>query len=464
MATDVNDSEWENVSVDNQSEWEDVSQTTPQENFSPLGTANKIFGNSPMGIVSQGAQKLFEGVQRGADILGEKAATGLSGEGLPTQINPFLPPNKIKTSPEVAAAIGTGIQMAPDVLSSFAVPTQQGGPAVKEAVPLARRALGFQKSFLKTPFGRGQATKAAEMALEKGVIPYSGSPTTMFQRAEGLASKSGQNIGKVLEKTPVEPDIAIENLNRLRGQITKGLPTGVFSNASSAVNDVLSDLKVLANRTKGSLGLVPEKGQQITAEQLNQLKTRLGQKLNFLADLASQSDNKAIVNNLANTIRDAVKSFTTPEEFAQFLSSQKQYNAAQLMLKGLNNEIAGQMGNRAIGPYSVIAGAGQLASGNAPAAAATLGITEGLMKRGAGAGARAIQDVGTNYPALAPVAAVGAERIKKSYEKSIPNPVLKERILTKQKAAEFLDEANGDKVKARELAKAAGYSWTSSTK
>jgi hypothetical protein len=70
------------------------------------------------------------------------------------------------------------------------------------------------------------------------------------------------------------------------------------------------------------------------------------------------------------------------------------YGASRTMQKGLANEVAAQAGNNAVSLPTMVAGAGQLATGNLGGAAATLGIMEALRRRGAGVTARAVDAAG----------------------------------------------------------------------
>ena len=409
--------------------FEAMDQNQPGLNIGDAwNQAKEQVSNTPIGVVA-GFQ---DTIDTGAKKLGQFATKSLERGGF--NMAPLLSPSKkVPVSPMAAKILGKTIEYALAVASILATPIETSGKAVESAVPFARRALGFQKSMLKTPFARGQATKAAEMALEKDIIPLSGNPQTMYQNATELAAKSGQKIGNTLKQIPADLGKAFDDLEILRSNLTKGMKSGIYAKTNEAINAIQDNVLELAS-----------KGPNLTVGALNDVKSRLGQSLNYLSDLASQGDNKAIQNTLANTVRELVKNHISPEEFTSYLNNQKLYGAAKLMQKGLNNEIAGQMGNAAVSLPSIGLAAGELATGNPVRAAATMGLTEGLKRRGAGTTAALLQKVGSN---AAGVGLVGSEMGKK---------------LTKQKAAEFLDQANGDKVKARELAKQAGWKWPTS--
>jgi hypothetical protein len=322
----------------------------------------------------QGATDLFN---KGGEALAEGFATGVtpvpSSPMNPVPLFRSTPGKGVKTNPTVAGMIGGTVATAPDVAGVFLAPNVQG--VAKEAIPMARRALGFSKGMLKNPFARGQATKAAEVALEEGVI--GASPTKMFDKATGLMETAKTKIGETLKQVPADFSQAIDNLEGLKGQLTQGTKGGVYeatNNAITTVQQTLAELRALGGNAKAGV--------------INSLKNRIGKSLNYLADAASQGDNKAIVNNLSNSIRDAVKSVISPEEFIQFLKNQRLFNAAELMQKGLNNEISSQMGNSAVSLPGMVAGA---AMGNPQQAIAATGLFEAAKRGGAGLGANAIQ-------------------------------------------------------------------------
>lgn len=302
-------------------------------------------------------------------------------------------------NPYAAAGIGTVISMGPDVAMAGINPMAEEAAASKavpdSAVPIARRSMGFQKSMLKTPFARGQADKAAQVALENNVIPWSGNPETALSNATDLANKAGQKIGQTMSQTPVDLNQTFDNLEQLRGQITQGLSDqGTMAKAHSAIDSVQNDIMDLASQ-----------GRNVTADTLAKIKNRVGNSINYLADLASQSDNKAIVNTLGNTVRNFVKAVQSPEAYQEFLNNQRLFSSAKLMQKGLNNEVAGQSGNRMFSPYSVMGATGEVAAGNPVKAGLTLlGIEKG-MRRGTGIMARGLTEARRAAPAIPSVIA-----------------------------------------------------------
>lgn len=416
-----------------------------------VGNITSQYEKSQFGSPSQLLQSVPSYLSAGFGKLGEMATEQLS-----------TPQNRV--NPYVAAGVGTVIAMAPDVAMAGINPTPNTTPNPevnplfkKAAVPLARRALGFSKRFLNTPFSRGQAQKAAEVALESNVIPLSGSPEAMMNKVKGLKESAGQEIGSVFKSTPADLSKTFDDLEVFRQKITKGFGReGSFAPVHNAIDTVQTDLAELAG-----------KGGEVTVESLNAIKKRLADSINYLGDLASQSDKKGIAGTLANSIRSIVKTVQSPEVYSKFLNNQKLYNAYSLMVKGLNNEIAGQMGNRLFSPYAVIAATGKAVSGSPAKAISTLGLTEGALRRSAGTTAKALFEAGKVVPPLGKVTpglvantALAVDR--KTNENKIKelgkSDVQKYINMAKQMLPNSKDK-NAIRTKARELAAKAGFTW-----
>mgnify|MGYP001611889209 CR=1 FL=1 len=414
--------------------FEDQPQAQPQ---SMMQSAKTMFGRyqdtqrlSPQTLLNDA----YGYIQKGAGKAGEYVTEQMSKPVV--QNVPFMKnPVRTELPPQVPAAVGTLVAMGPDIAMAGINPLAQEAALSRavpsSAIPLARRSMGFQKSFLKTPFARGQADKAAEIALSENVIPVSGNPETALRNATDLANKTGQKIGKTLEETPIDLNQTFDDLENLRSQITQGLSDqGVMSKAHNAIDSIQNDIIEL-----GSMG------KKVNASFLTKIKNRVGNSINYLNDLTSQSDNKAITTTLANSIRSFVKAVQSPEAYNAFIKNQRLFSASKLMQKGLNNEVAGQVGNRMFSPYSVVGAGAQLAAGRPAAAGMSLLGIEGGLRRGAGTAARLLTEGRRAAPAVPEIASKVAT------------------ILTKDKAKEFLDQANGDKDEARKLAREAGYTW-----
>ena len=279
-------------------------------------------------------------------------------------------------NPGVAAGAGTMVSMVPEVAMSL-VPTGTATRATSPATGFARIALGFQKSFLKTPYARAEANRATKTALEEGVIPYSGNPTVMAERAGKLAKRTGAKLGELRESVGLAPtDDVLNSLEQLRKKLTKGRSGGIWDGINKRVDNAIDSVKALPS--EASLNEVAE------------VKKRIGDSVNWLSDLATQSDTKKIVSAIE---RGVEKIFTSKGgDIKQLKSLKNTYGAAKHMSKGLQNEIAGQEGNMLTSLPSNLAAAGALASGNPSQALQALGLWELAKRRGSGFTARSLND------------------------------------------------------------------------
>lgn len=421
-----------------------------------VGTAQQSVSPQTPGAILNSAREARRAFQPGYEPRNTITRVGATvGENAPviaaTALSPVVGGPVSMAAQQVAE---TG-KFSPVVAGSAALPLFSRA-AEGMSVPLARRSLGFQKQFLKTPFARGKATQAAQTALEENIIPYSGNPQTMLDRATGIASTEGQKIGQTLKRTPSDIGTAYDNLENLRNELTQGTQGGVYQSTNKAIDTIQESLSQLASRGDPSAKMNdlamslfekkqvrPSGSTKINASELNKIKEKVGKSLNYLADQASQLDNKAIVNNLANTIRDSVKQFVSPKEYVSFLKSQKLYSAAELMQKGLNNEISSQMSNMPLSLPSIGSGIGSaVLTGNPLKAAASTGIFEALKRRGAGSSARLLSDIGKQSKNI-PAPAIGT--------------MLAKKVLDEQSAIKYLENFNWDVNAARAAAKKDGW-------
>lgn len=266
-------------------------------------------------------------------------------------------------------------------------------------VPAARRALGFASRFLKSNFNRAEATRAATVALENDIIPALGNPEVAFQRASDLAKSAGNKIGDVLKKIEFEkmaPNAEYE-MESARKVLTKGTSTGLLAGANKVIDTVKETILELY-------------GRGATAADYNLAKNNLAGLVNFATEQTSQKTNKAVVKNMADTLRGTIRKLL-PDSYEEFLKNQKLFHAAELMKKALNDEIGKQMGNNALSLPSLLAGTVGAAQGNFPAAAGAIGLTEMAKRRGLGATARGLQGLVRN-PAFATIPSqLGAQTI-----------------------------------------------------
>lgn len=276
-------------------------------------------------------------------------------------------------NPNVSAGVGTAIAMAPD-LASAVVP---GGPGLKGSAALesgaqgfARRALGFSKRQLGTPFAREQANQAAKVALDEGVLPLLGNRDVMAQRAIALKDKAGNELGNIRDSAGPQPvDDVFNNLEALREQVVKGRTGGVWDDINNRINKAQESILGLLNRN----GKVP-------LADIEETKKAISDTVNYASDKASQKGTKRIVSAIENGVEQTLSK--NGADMTAYKSAKTKYGAAKNMLSAIDNASSAERGNNLIGPTAAISGIAQAAAGNPGAAAAQLGIIELLKRRG----------------------------------------------------------------------------------
>ncbi len=487
---------------------EQVSQPQGQKSLLGKGIdAYKSYANfvepaTPTGLL----RRADSAIRQGADYVGEKIAEFGGRQGFP----------------KTAAAVGTVASMAPDIAMTVAAPQSALKAPTKPlfrsvSEPMAQRALGLTKRFLNTPFARGKARQAAGVALDEGIIPISGSADEAMARAVDLQTKSGETLGAMRESAGASSiDPVFDSLEAARKNATGGMRGGAWDTVHRKFDEAQETLFSLLNQ-----------GPEVALREVERVKKLLSKTVNWVADNVSQETAKQISSAIENGVENIMRSKGI--NMAEYGTQKTIYGASKTMQKGLANEVAAQAGNNAVSLPTMVLGAGQLAKGNVPGAAATIGLTETLRRRGAGAGAAALEKSGrflasqvpskrllklpvavnSIFPAKQslqanPVPIQNMLRPRQGVEKGSdgytnpgnghmaqPNnngneqqdqnngygnfegvanhgPILstpnantqgKSKELTKAKAKEFYDQADGDPVLARKLAKKAGYSW-----
>lgn len=351
----------------------------PAAAYSPVDAATefvrKASGISPIGV----GMKLNEMATIGFNKAGERAAELLAG-GVTPKVDPRLPfplnvlpqstpGSGLRTSPEVAAGVGTALQMAPDILSTALSPTSKAskapGALTKSAEEMTRRGLGYSKRQLSNDFSRKMADEAAKIALKRKILPASGNPKVAMENVEQLLSKSGSQMGRILEGESTKFNVreAVEALDKLR-PAGKG---GRFDSLHKQIDDAVDTLKGLGS-------------DEITYKQANEVRKLLQDSVNYSSDKASQT----LAKKIAGTVKDTVDSSFSrvSKRGGSLLRAKKNYSAGKSMKDALSNRISSEDGNNLFTPTSTLLGGMQLASGNVSGAAATLGMIELLKRRG----------------------------------------------------------------------------------
>ena len=352
----------------------------------------------PLSLPAKG----YDVINQLAGKAGERVATGLASRG--ANPAPFGAPSRPTGpfNPKLAAAIGTGVAMTPDIVSSVATPIEEVPIAPKTAIGFARRGLGASKRFLNNPFTRGQAAKAAAEALSQDVIPATGSPEVMLSRSQSLEGQVGSEMGKMRKSVgPQTIDEIKQNLEDLRLSETKGNRGGVWNEIHDRIDQALKSLQGIEDKVKGPpppksplLNLVNERGEpfkfpskpeiptKIELDEVERLKKEISDSVNWLNDNATQSLTKKIVSKIEKGVTDILGKEGVDLNRYKILKSK--YSSVKNMQKYLNNEIAAQQGNQGISLPSMVMGAGK----RGPQALLDMIVTEAVKRRGAGIAAR----------------------------------------------------------------------------
>jgi hypothetical protein len=321
--------------------------------FDQAASMVKQYQDTQLGSPQDLLGRLNDLVAKGTDKAGTMAAEQMGKEGQ----NPYL-----------AAGVGTAISMSDD-LAALANPMADDIPVVASAGAknMAQRALGLSKRHLKTPFARGKANEAAEIALEEGVIPWAGSRTLMQSRAADLQNKTGKVIGDIRKgagNTGIEE--VVGELESLRSRVVQGAG-GIWDKMNTRIDEAIETIRGMKN--EGATLVAVAKAKKI-----------FGDTVNWLSDNASQGMTKKITNAMESGIKKTIKK--TGGDLPIYKEATRRYGASKKMLEGIDNATSAEQGNNLFGPIASITGGMQLATGNVPGAAATLGLIEALKRRG----------------------------------------------------------------------------------
>ena len=212
-------------------------------------------------------------LNKGADYLGQKTAESLAGGTLfkPDSIMgktakamaPMFPGKPITMPPQVAAAIGTGVAMAPDIAMSFANPEEGAAGKVDNsyAQDKALSSIGTPRRLIKSEPQLDMARNHAQTLLDQGIVKP-------FQGAEGMAEdlskleeKSGSRIGEILdtlgEKGKVfDPQEAIQEINQLR-PVSKStgapLKGGAYDQINNKIDNAVATIQAHMPQTENGV-------------------------------------------------------------------------------------------------------------------------------------------------------------------------------------------------------------------
>jgi hypothetical protein len=239
----------------------------------------------------------------------------------------------------------------------------------------ARRATGFMKPDLrstKSPFESIRKTAQANMAgkemLDRGAIPLLGSPGEMQDNALNILAEGRGKVAQVIDA--VDSSGAGMPTTDLGKSISSSI-NPKFKDEISAVNAVVDDMEAIN----------PE---SLSIKDLEELKVRWG-KLGF--------QDKTVGSTVADVYRKAYKAAdkaikahiesVAPDMLGDYVAGKKSMEVANTALRGITNKGAREAANNPLSLPSIIMGAGDVAQGNLPQAAAKIGVTQAVTNRGA---------------------------------------------------------------------------------
>lgn len=376
----------------------------------------KMFEQSQLGSPMQ----LLQMVPDLASQVANKAGTVVAEDFARKGMNPYA-----------SAAIGTLAAMSPDIAMSSVNPLAGAGP---QRIPglatiTQRRALGIASPELKTSFGRKKAAVAARQMIEQGVVSKTGSPQELFDKASGLKTRVGSEIGDIRKKAPAQPvDKFIDALDDYKASRLEGSEGGAWDKVASKIEE--------AKDTIG--GLVKKKlSKAVGLDRVAAAKKELSKLTNWFSDNMSQDEAKSINRVIERAIEDAIAE--SGGDIKRYKTLKPIYGASKTALLGLNRELGKQQGNMAVGLPALVAGA----SGG-PAALLKVGIFEAARRRGAGVATSELLG-----------AARAPERFGVPAAAAAMAPFHKK--LDEEKIREYLRKAKGNKAKAREMIRKDGY-------
>lgn len=242
---------------------------------------------------------------------------------------------------------------------------------------MGRRSLGLTKRYLGKEGELEAGNRAAQTALDQGVIrnpitnPFSSSADDMLARAEKLDETSGRNIGNFLKDQNKSFDWqkTVSDLEELKMRFPAD-PTVI-----SQIDNVKAIVEGTAQRHKG----------RIPFEEANRLKSYIQNKINWNSDKASAQVGQQAAGTIRGSLDNQLNEVSgAGPDFQAFKQNKKIFGDTQLMQKGLLNKRSADSGNLMISPYSVLVGAGSgVGTGSILKGIATTMATEWAKRYGA---------------------------------------------------------------------------------
>lgn len=326
-------------------------------------------------------------------------------------------------------AIVAKVRRAKDLISRNSTQPETGATssmAIRSEPAIENQATGF---------------KSIPAGEEKSTIPNG------FGRAE-ISS-----VDNVIDPLTAQPDF-----NRSQSKPMFGKSREVSTPKTQLVG-TSQDIQIPGNKTivqKGGSGGINWTGKQdpqaMGFSEANKLKSLFQKKVNYFSDAASQEGGKAIAGNFTNSIDTQLDDLTAKlgnrEGMDTFRSDKKMFGSTRKMEDALTGQVNRDARNMPVSLPTTIVGA---------AAGGLKGLVYEWTKRyGSATAASMANDVSK---ALANSGSAGIETTGAAKMVAPAISQSEKKTPSREQVKQFLDQANGNRKLARELAKKAGFSW-----
>lgn len=340
----------------------------------------KVLGATGAGALSAAPSAATMGPAAPVGIAAAGAAGYAAGGGLARRLDELqglaTPPSGLaegaaQTASDITEG-GKGELLGPIAAKGVSAVAEPLGNVASTA---ARRALGFTKQHMsstKSPFEAMRKTAAVERAskemLDKDVIPALGNPSEMQTRALSVLKSARDGMASVVDKAKGAAIDAQKAAGRLIDDLSPKYP-----DEQKIAESILEDMTVASK--DGPIALRD-------AIDLKSRWGRLGFDVKTVGTTAATMYRKA-ERFLDRVISEEVKRAGGDELLGQWASAKATFANATTALRGITNQVASEMGNNVASLPSLVLAGGELAGGSPMRAAATLGISQAVLRRGA---------------------------------------------------------------------------------
>lgn len=235
-----------------------------QQSMTPAMEVMGRMQQSPLEAAAQVAQQIPEKA-------GEKVATSLA-EGMPTSLVPF-DRNQVKTSPEVAAAVGTGIQMAPDIAmaaAGLASPLKRIATTPFEAPKMLSGGVDKLRNIARILTGPGKEAQELSASKMLSSVEDEAAQAKAVPEALARAREEYPQVQARMAKLPSERAALVKKAGKAIQEMEKDL--GPLD--SQKIKQLTEDPEV-ANATLKNLTDLTSKGPEAVAKAMGPKEIRL---------------------------------------------------------------------------------------------------------------------------------------------------------------------------------------------